>query len=203
MPDLSQAARRQVSFPVPVSLAPRELTDAELLARVAGGDLLPLGVLYDRHHNSVRQFVARATSNSPETDDLTQETFLTLSSIADRYDGRASARPLLVGIAARLVKQRRRGIARVLRVLAAFGTAEVEPRVRTPEEQASTSEQMRRFESALARLTDEKRLVVLLVDREGVSGEEASRILGVPLNTVWTRLHYGRAELRKALGHER
>jgi RNA polymerase sigma-70 factor (ECF subfamily) len=61
---------------------------------------------------------------------------------------------------------------------------------------------MARFEAALARLTEEKRLVVLLVDREGVTGEEAARILGAPLNTIWTRLHYARAELRKALAHD-
>jgi RNA polymerase sigma-70 factor (ECF subfamily) len=184
------------------SLAARQTeapTDPQLLQRVAVGELGALGVLYDRHHAAVHQFVARATRNAPETDDITQETFLTLSSIAGRFDGRASARPLLVGIAARLVRQRRRSVARLLRSLAVLASAGAPPLVRTPEEMASVTEQMQRFERALSRLSEEKRLVVLLVDREGLTGEEAARVLDAPLNTVWTRLHYARAELRKAL----
>ena len=177
------------------------VTDAQLLERVAAGELASLGVLYDRHRDGVRQFVSKATADGPDTDDITQEAFLTLSSVAARYDGRASARPLIVGIAAHLVRQRRRGMARVLRLLTSYATAGLERHVRTPEDDASISEQMHCCERALARLSEEKRLAVLLVDREGLTGEETARALGVPLNTVWTRLHYARAELRKAIGH--
>jgi RNA polymerase sigma-70 factor (ECF subfamily) len=177
-------------------------TDAELLEHVAAGELAQLGVLFDRHRESVRQFVRRATCDGADTDDLVQESFLTLASIADRFDGRTSARPLLLGIAARLVRQRRRSVARLLGVLATLATTVVEQRSRTPEDAASLREELHRFESALARLSQEKRLVVLLVDREGFAGEDVARMLATPLNTVWTRLHYGRAELRKALRKE-
>jgi RNA polymerase sigma-70 factor (ECF subfamily) len=188
MPSLLHASSRRA-----------EATDAQLLQRVAGGELAPLGLLYDRHHNAVREFVARATRDAHDTDDITHEAFLALASVADRFDGRASARPLLVGIAAMLVRQRRRSVARLLAALAAFAGACFERQVRTPEDTASAAEEMERVERALARLSEEKRLVVLLVDGEGWKGEEAARALGVPLNTVWTRLHYGRRELRAEL----
>lgn len=58
---------------------------------------------------------------------------------------------------------------------------------------------MRRFDAALARLPEEKRLVVLLIEGEGLSGDEVARILDIPAGTVWTRLHYAREELRRAL----
>jgi RNA polymerase sigma-70 factor (ECF subfamily) len=177
-----------------------EATDAQLLERVAQGELDALGALYDRHHVAVRQFVGRATSEGHEADDITQEAFLALSGIADRFDGRASARPLLVGIAAKLVHQRRRGVARLVNVLATFASAGLERPIQTPEEAASATEEMVRFERALARLSEEKRIAILLVDGEGLKGEEAAKALGVPLNTVWTRLHYARKELREALG---
>jgi RNA polymerase sigma-70 factor (ECF subfamily) len=156
-------------------------------------------MLYDRHHESVRQFVRRVTAGDADADDIVHEAFLTLATIAGRYDGRPSARPLLLGIAAQLVRQHRRGMARFLQVLASFASAGMRP-VRTPEDAASATEEMDRFEQALARLPEEKRLVVLLVEREGLSGEEVAKALDIPLNTVWTRLHYARAELRKALG---
>jgi RNA polymerase sigma-70 factor (ECF subfamily) len=191
-------------MPRSLTLARRqpEATDAQLLDRVASGELEALGALYDRHHHAVRQFVGRATGEGHDADDITQEAFLALSGIAERFDGRASARPLLVGIAAKLVHQRRRGVARLVMVLASFATSGIERHVRTPEEAASTTQEMVRFERALARLSDEKRLAVLLVDGEGLKGEEAARALGVPLNTVWTRLHYARKELRDALGRQ-
>jgi hypothetical protein len=52
---------------------------------------------------------------------------------------------------------------------------------------------------ALLRLSPRKRIVILMVDGEGLTGEEVARALDIPLGTVWTRLHYGRAELRAAL----
>jgi RNA polymerase sigma-70 factor (ECF subfamily) len=41
--------------------------------------------------------------------------------------------------------------------------------------------------------------VFVLVTLEGMSGEEASAVLGIPINTVWTRLHHARRALRAAL----
>jgi RNA polymerase sigma-70 factor (ECF subfamily) len=174
-------------------------TDAELMRRIGEGDLSPLGVLYDRHQQGVRQFVARATSSPSDAEDITHETFLTLAKIAARYDDRSSARSFLLGIAAQMVRRRRRGLGRLAQALTSFAETFTDFHARTPEDAAGTSEEMRLFDDALSRLTDEKRLVFLLVEREGLSGEEVARSLDIPVNTVWTRLHHARNDLRKAL----
>ena len=85
--------------------------DPELLRAIAAGDLGALGTAYDRHGEGVRRFLVRAGAGS-DADDLVHETFLATMSAARGYDGRASARPLLLGIAARLLKGRRRTLAR-------------------------------------------------------------------------------------------
>jgi RNA polymerase sigma-70 factor, ECF subfamily len=175
-----------------------QAADADLIRRIGEGDLGPLGILYDRYHDDVRQFIARATSGGGDADDLTHDTFLTLSSIAARYDGRATARPFLIGIAAQLVRRRRRGVMRWARALASFAWSAGDAAPLTPESSAAGTEEMRRFEEALARLSDDKRLVFLLVEREGMSGDEVAAALEIPVNTVWTRLHYARSELRRA-----
>ena len=147
----------------------------------------------------MQSFVVRATAGAAHADNLVHEAFLMLARIAGRYDGRASARPLLLGIAAQLIREHRRRNARWGEVLRSFALASGGRSAPTPEATASVSEEMRRFDAALAKLSEEKRLVVLLVEAEGLSGEEAARALGIPLNTVWTRLHYAREELRRAL----
>jgi RNA polymerase sigma-70 factor (ECF subfamily) len=56
-------------------------------------------------------------------------------------------------------------------------------------------------EDALAALSPELRSAVVLCDIEGLSYEEIASVLGVPTGTVRSRLHRGRAQLRRALAH--
>jgi RNA polymerase sigma-70 factor (ECF subfamily) len=60
-------------------------------------------------------------------------------------------------------------------------------------------EAARSLVNAFERLSLRKREVFVLVTLEGMSGEEASAVLGIPINTVWTRLHHARRALRAAL----
>jgi RNA polymerase sigma-70 factor (ECF subfamily) len=181
----------------------KEQSDADLMRLLAAGDLGALGELYDRHHEAVHQFARRACPQAADVDDVVHDTFLTASRAAASYDGRASARPFLVGIAAQLVRQRRRVWARWTEVLHRFVSSRAHETSRTPEDDAGDAETGARLDRALAGLTEEKRLVLLLFEREGLSGEEVARALDIPLGTVWTRLHHARAEIRRALQSER
>ena len=176
----------------------REASDAALFAAIARGDLGPLGVLFDRHHEDVRQFLLRAAPNRADVDDLVQETFLTAARAAASFDGRESARPFLIGVAAQLLRRRRRTFARIAALLEAFGHAPT-PTPRTPEESTLLSEDEALLRAAIARLSDDRRLVLIMVEYNGMSGVEVASVLGVPVGTVWRRLHEARAELRRAL----
>lgn len=55
------------------------------------------------------------------------------------------------------------------------------------------------LESALARLPEEQRAVLLLVALEGMRYEEVASTLGIPLGTVMSRLSRGRERLRLIL----
>jgi RNA polymerase sigma factor (sigma-70 family) len=57
------------------------------------------------------------------------------------------------------------------------------------------------IERALATLPPDFRAAVVLCDVEGLSYEEIAEILGAKLGTVRSRIHRGRAMLRKALAH--
>jgi RNA polymerase sigma-70 factor (ECF subfamily) len=54
---------------------------------------------------------------------------------------------------------------------------------------------------ALAALPEEFRMTVFYVDIEGFSYKEVAEIMSSPIGTVMSRLHRGRAQLRKRLAH--
>jgi RNA polymerase sigma-70 factor (ECF subfamily) len=60
-------------------------------------------------------------------------------------------------------------------------------------------ERIQRLDEALARLSEEHRLVVLLHDTEGYKLSEIEELTGVPIGTVKSRLHRARARLREIL----
>ncbi len=55
------------------------------------------------------------------------------------------------------------------------------------------------IETALARLPEDQRQVVLLVGLEEMSYQEAAVALGIPVGTVMSRLHRGRERLREMI----
>lgn len=62
--------------------------------------------------------------------------------------------------------------------------------------------ELRDLASALARVPDEQRAVLLLVGLEQFTYDEAARILDVPIGTVMSRLSRGRERLRALLGND-
>jgi RNA polymerase sigma-70 factor (ECF subfamily) len=174
--------------------APPIASDPEIMARLASGEIGALGELYDRYHRALRLFVVRATSDAEDVDDLVHATFLAAAKAANRYDGRPSCRPWLIGIAVRHLRRRRRAFGTLLAVLSSIRgsrptTADPRPALLARND----------VERALARLSEAKRVALLMAEVEGLSSEEIATALGVPIGTVWSRLHAARRELREAL----
>jgi RNA polymerase sigma factor (sigma-70 family) len=181
------------------SRRPVAADDGELLRNVAEGDLAALGTLYDKYSASVRRFVGRMGVAPGDLDDLVQTTFLMAVPASRHFDGRASARAWLLGLAGNAVRRHRRSLGRLMDRLVRFAR---EPRPGiglSAEESLSASEGAARAQRAILKLTHKKREVFLLVAVEGVSGEQAAAALGIPVATVWTRLHHARRELRRLL----
>lgn len=171
--------------------------DGALFAAIAAGDLGPLGALFDRYHDDVRQFLLRAAPGA-DAHDLVQETFLAAARAAGSYDGRENARPFLIGVAAQLVRRRRRTMARLRNLAEAVGLAPTPP-APSPEDALATAQDGARVRAAVAKLSDDRRLALVMVEFQGMSGPEAAKALGVPNGTLWRWLHEARAEVRNTL----
>ncbi|HLK39026.1 MAG TPA: RNA polymerase sigma factor [Polyangiaceae bacterium] len=168
--------------------------DPDLLRRLASGDIGALGELYDRHSEPVRRFLARATSNAEDVDDLVHATFLAAAKSAARYDGRPSCRPWLMGIAVQLLRRRRRSLGHFFAILSSLRGVQGVAHDPRPTLHARID-----VDRALTRISEPKRVALLLAEVEGLSCAEIAKALDVPIGTVWTRLHAARRELRRLL----
>ena len=178
-----------------------ELNDASAMAALGQGNIGALGVLYDRYQESVTTFVRRATNDAADAEDLVHATFMTAARTAVSFDGRQSCRPWLVGIAARLIYRRQRGLSRWARALRELTFREAD-RHTDPNSELTARDQMSRLTNALEQLSEPKRIVLLLAEGEGQSCEQIANALQIPIGTVWTRLHHARRQLRRLLDRE-
>jgi RNA polymerase sigma-70 factor (ECF subfamily) len=177
----------------------RPTSDPELVLGIAAGDIGALGQLYDRYVRDVWRAVRRSLPDAADAEDVVHATFMNVPQIAASYDGRASCRNWLCGIAVRLAMRHRRGAGRFRRMLGAFAHAAVARPSVDPEGKANSNQELAVLEEALARLSEKKRAVVVLVELEGLSAEEAARALEIPAATVRTRLFHARRELQESL----
>jgi RNA polymerase sigma-70 factor, ECF subfamily len=156
-----------------------------------------LARLYDAHARQVWRTLARLGVPSSSVEDAVQDVFLTAHQRLDGFEGRSSASTWLVGIAVRVAANVRRAIQRrgALRLV---DDKVVDP-ASGPDLRLEQQRDLRELEAVLARLPDEQREVVVLIDLEQLTAPQAAEALEVKVNTVYSRLRLGRAALTRAL----
>jgi RNA polymerase sigma-70 factor, ECF subfamily len=174
-------------------------SDAALIAAVARGNLDALGDLFERYEPHVRRHVVRLGLPRSDADDVVQVTFLEVVRAAPQFNADLSARSWLLGIATMIMRRRNRAVARGLALVSRWARLSTTDESETPAEAFEADEAARRFRRAFEGLSAKKREVFALVVLEGLPGDEVAKALGIPINTVWTRLHHARNELRAAL----
>ncbi len=173
-------------------------SNGDALAGIVAGDFSCLGLLFDRYAVDVGRFIARLGILEGDVDDLVQATFLAVPKAAANFRG-GDVRAWLLGLAVNLVRRHRRSIARMAARVAAWARDQGADPPETPGQAFEAREGERRVARALAGLSRKKREVFVLIVMEGVGAEQAAALLGIPLGTVWTRLHHARRELRARL----
>jgi RNA polymerase sigma-70 factor, ECF subfamily len=181
-----------------------QATDEVLIARVASGDRLAMRVLFARHHVRVYRFVLRLVRDETLAEDLISEVFLDVWRQAGRFEGRSAVSTWLLAIARfKALSVLRRKSDEPLDEEAAAGIEDPSDSPEVALEKKDKSEVIRK---CLAGLSAEHREIIDLVYYHEKSVEEVAQIVGIPENTVKTRMFYARkrlAELLKAEGIER
>ena len=174
-----------------------DVDDTALVSRVADGDSAALRELYDRHSAWLYARLLRRCNDRDTALEVVQDTFVALWKDAHRFRGDGEVAAWLWGIGfRRLVSglRRRKDV-----VLVPDWEAPALGRAPGAEDEVLLGVEYGDLGGALRRLSPEFRAVVQAVVLDGLTTREAGRLLGVRENTVKTRLHRAKAQLRGSL----
>lgn len=176
--------------------------DAALVAAATAGDRQAFTALVERHQGRILALLERLTGCHEQARDLAQETFVSAYRKLSSFAGRSRFSTWLYRIAcnhACAAGRRRRPAAAVLG--GEGGPPEPVAPLAAASARLERDDLARQVAAALDRLDDRYREVVVLADMQDTSYEDISMVLDIPLGTVRSRLHRGRLELRRLLGH--
>jgi RNA polymerase sigma-70 factor (ECF subfamily) len=183
-----------------------EVSDAELVQRAQGGTPAAFAELVSRYQDRVYNACYRMCHNEADALDLTQSTFLKALEALGQFQRRSGFYTWLFRIAINLTISHRRGRQRrpehSLERVCESGHAPAADCDSEPDP-GERDETRRRIEWALDQLEDEFRSAVVLKDIEEMDYASIAEVLDVPVGTVKSRIHRGRALLRDLLRKER
>src|SRR5580698_9067807 len=156
--------------------------------------------VHEEHGDFVWRTLQRMGVKDADVEDQLQEVFVVVHNRLHTFDGSARMTTWLFGICVHVAAAyRRRAYRRREQVMAHVPETGQGEDARTPE-QAAMEEQARATLRAVLDLMDlEKRALFVMFEIDEVPCEEIAKILGVPLGTVYSRLHTARRDFEAAL----
>jgi RNA polymerase sigma-70 factor (ECF subfamily) len=173
-------------------------SDDELWQRSRGGDAQAFGLLFERHARALYNYCFRRVGNWATAEDLLSVVFLEAWRRRGKTLQPGKVLPWLYGIATNVVRNERRSQRRFAAALNRIRM--VEPTSDFAELAAERLDDERQARAALGllgKLPKREQDVFFLCSVEGLSYDDASHALGVPLGTVRSRLSRARARLRE------
>ena len=179
--------------------------DQKLISDCLRGRTEAFGVLVERYQDRLFNAVCRFLDSAEDAQDVVQESFLSAYQSLKGFKGGSRFFTWLYRIAmnhAIDLKRKRR----TLQYLAPHHEEDSQPvdqsEFSRPSEKAERLEEQEMLQRALAQLSGEHRIVLILKDIDGMKYEEMADTLDVPIGTIRSRLHRARAELRELLEQE-
>jgi RNA polymerase sigma-70 factor (ECF subfamily) len=190
--------------PLAVPASPASRPSLEAVSVAARPDVdnreFTFRAMYEAHVDFVWRNLRRLGVTEADIDDRTQEVFVVAHRrFAEFVDRGHGPRAWLFQIVLRVASDARRHTRRHPEVPdggLAMGRASVEAQ---QTEAIARREALSRLDAALASIDLARRAVLVLHEIEEMTAREIASVLGIPLNTVYSRLRVGRLELEQAL----
>lgn len=172
-----------------------EPSDTELMGAVRHGDLVQLGVLFERHHVGLFNFFLRLTGSRQLSEDLVQEAFIRILKYRKTFRPPGDFRPWLYQLA-------RNAVAAHFRKHGRDHLPPGEPEERVCEsplalDELQRAENARLLRAALLQLPYERREVLLLSRFGELRYDQIAELLGCSVGAVKLRVHRAVRQLRE------
>ncbi|GAB4028424.1 MAG: sigma-70 family RNA polymerase sigma factor [Elusimicrobiota bacterium] len=171
--------------------------EKELIERAKGGDIKSFEDLISRYKDKIYNIAGYVCLGAPsETDDVYQETFLTAFKKISSFKGNSNLGTWLYRIAANncWMRFRKKKKENLVSLDEAVGLASHKENIK--------NELSHDVLKALSELSVEYRLAVTLVDIEGMSMEEAAKVLKISVPALKSRLFRARNILKNKFGRQ-
>jgi len=162
---------------------------------VRDGDIGQLGVLFERYHGPVFDFLSRMTGDRLAAEDMVQDVFMRILKYRGTFRDEGSFETWLF----RIARNARADYFRQRPPLEALGDEALE----RPEPQAGPARRLEadrdraRLRRALMQLREDKRELLVLARYRDMKYERIAEILGIEVGAVKVRVHRALRELRE------
>ncbi len=165
------------------------------------GGAPPLNVadVHRMHANFVWKSLQRLGVHFNDLEDMQQEVFVIVHRKLPGYDASMPMSGWLFGICRKVAAAYRRKAHRRYEEATGEWDDQADLKRLDPEKEAESSHARRQLDLLLERLDLDKRAVFVMFEIDGLSCEEIAEQLGVPVGTVYSRLHTARKIFQKAV----
>jgi RNA polymerase sigma-70 factor (ECF subfamily) len=171
--------------------------DAALVRSIAGGNKHAMQILFARHNVRVFRFLLRFVGEKSTAEDLVSDVFLDVWRQAGRFQARSQVSTWLLAIARN----------KALSALRRWSTEELDEdaaaAIEDPQDNREVTMQNRQkteiLLNCLTELSPAHREIIDLVYYHEKSIDEVAEIIGVPQNTVKTRMFYARKQIAELM----
>jgi RNA polymerase sigma-70 factor, ECF subfamily len=172
----------------------RLVTDEILMLAVRDGDVAKLGLLFERYHVALFDFLSRTTGDRMAAEDLVQDVFVRILKYRQTYRDQSCFETWMFRIArnSRADHFRKRRPVEPIR----DGALDVEAPGPSPAQALEQGQDARRLKRALMRLTEDKRELLVLARYQDMSYDRIAALLDIEVGAVKVRVHRALKELR-------
>ena len=180
---------------------PVDQDDAQWIAQAKLGQTVPFEALVRKYQDRLFSALVQICGSRQEAEDVTQDVFVQAYRKLSTFAGNSAFYTWLYRIAINASISRRRKKRAEYSVEQTRTVTGDEPidRSEASDERLLREERAVQVQNALQQLPEEYRTVLILREMEDCDYEAISQILDLPVGTVRSRLHRGRAQLKEIL----
>jgi RNA polymerase sigma-70 factor (ECF subfamily) len=162
---------------------------------VRDGEVGKLGLLFERHHASLFDFLARMTGDRAAAEDMVQDVFMRMLRYRATFrdDGRFQTWMFRIARNARADFFRRRGAVEHVSADGIDAAADTPGPARLLE----IGRDIALLKRALLQLREDRRELIIFTRYRGMKHDEIGELLGIDAGTVKVRIHRAMKELRQ------